>query len=110
VSVLDLGQLNPVMIASNGNGLSAIVACIPLAGNGAPCQDRLLVRNDATNQLLEITNDCFLPWRPLRGLVWLSEDSLQLEQWASPTYGTRYVIDLSLSAVTRFEHLRGDLP
>jgi hypothetical protein len=107
VTLLNEEEYALLSSVTDGDGLSALVACLPLSAGADMCQDHLLVRDEATGQLLDISSECFLPWRPISSVEWLSEGVLQLDQWASPAYGNRYVIDLALGAVTRIEHLNG---
>jgi hypothetical protein len=96
-------------VAINGSGtLAAVIACVSLSDPSAGCQDALYIKRVSSGEVSRVTNECMLPWRPLTGLGWISDSTVQVDQWASPSFGNRFVIDVISGLLVALDPLGGD--
>jgi hypothetical protein len=81
----------------------AVILCEPLPQNPDACQDRLLVQNLAVGETKAVGSDCFLPWRPLSDLSWVTDTLLEFDQWATPDYGHHFEVDVETDQLLKAE-------
>jgi hypothetical protein len=88
-------QLTRDTAVNQSDYLKAYIACLPISGTITTCQDRLFVEDIATQKAHELKATCFLPWRPFSNLAWTTDTILVFEQWANPSFGHRFTVDIS---------------
>ncbi len=80
--------------ANQRRSWKAFTVCVPMPEQSAQCQDKLYVEDIQASQTYEIQTTCFLPWRPFSSFVWLTDDILVFDQWATPHFGHHYAVDM----------------
>ncbi|MDM7991817.1 MAG: hypothetical protein QUS11_00720 [Candidatus Fermentibacter sp.] len=57
-------------------------------------QERLFVEDSGTGRRFALEWPQRLPWRPVSGLVWISDSLLVFTQWSQPGFGYCYAVDV----------------
>lgn len=94
-------RLGRESVTNEAGTYRATILCEPLAGDAQGCQDRILVEDLAVGSARELRVDCFLPWRPFSELSWAEDNVLAFDQWASPTYGHHFEVDVEARQLLR---------
>lgn len=92
-------------VTSPAGSYRAFVVCQPLAAEPEVCQDRIFVEDLAVGSVLELRADCFLPWRPFSNLSWSADTVLQFVQWANPSFGHRFEVNVKARQLVRAQEL-----
>ncbi len=93
-ATVDLQQTRNTAV-DQSDYLKAYIVCLPISGTTAGCQDKLFVEDTATQKTYELKATCLLPWRPFSNLAWTTDKILLFEQWANPSFGHRFSVDVS---------------
>jgi hypothetical protein len=94
-------ELRTQVISNPAGSHRAFVVCQPTAAESEVCQESVFVENLAAGSILELRADCLLPWRPFSNLSWPADHVLQFDQWANPSFGHRYEVNVETHQLLR---------